>query len=94
MKPPTHDSLAEGRQAQMLRELRIIKNLLASIVLLLITVMSSSIDRDLPLIILPAGILLFIGWTVFRAVLNRSQRARRETEALRVLSGRAEMPTR
>jgi len=94
MNLPNSESLSAERHSELLRELRNIRNLIAFLILLAITAMSAAVDRELPLIILPVGLMLMIGWAIFSAFIGRSRRARREAHAFRALSGRAEPATK
>lgn len=90
MKDTDSKTNTEEKFAVIARELRLIRILLSGLLLLVATAMSSSIDRDLPLIVFPVGLLIAIGWFVVDAVVRRSRRARNEAEEFRRLSGRTE----
>lgn len=88
MKDTRPDPSADEKFAAIARELRFIRILLYGLVLLIATSVSSSLHRDVPLLVLAAGLLIPIVWMVVDSLVKRSHRARREAEALRQLSGR------
>lgn len=88
MKPPDSTTSSEEKLAVIARELRRIRILLSGLLFLVVTAMSSSIDRDLPLIVLPVGLLLAVAWCVLDAVVRRARREQDEAEEFRRLSGR------
>ena len=94
MKPNEFESLSANRHREVLRELRVIRNLVCLLVILVITMMCYAIDREFPLILIQAGLLLFIVGTILVAILKRAKRVSREAESFRNLSERDESPTK
>jgi hypothetical protein len=82
------ESCSDEKLSAIARELRIIRNILGFFLLLLISAMSSVIDRDFPLIVFPAGLFAAIAWSVIDAVARRSRRAKGEAEVFRRRSAR------
>ena len=94
MKPNEFESLSADRHSEVLRELQVIRNLVCFLVILVIAMMCYAIDRELPLILIQVGLLLFIGGAILVAILKRARRVSREAESFRSLSGRDESPTK
>ena len=93
MKDTQPNTRIDEKFAAIARELRVIRILLYGLLLVVATSMSSSIDRDLPLIVFPFGLFIAIVWSVIDSIVQRSRRARHETEEYRRLSGRTESTT-
>lgn len=90
MKNSSNENITDPGFTAIARELRLIRILLFGLLLLLVTALSSFIDKELSLIVLLIGILVPIVWVVIAAMVKRSLRAQHETETFARLSGRSE----